>query len=190
MINNIKNQILFLPFLLIFACNSVQNNSNKESINKSDLENSEIENLNPKANSINNNRTIQGIDIPSDQKNYEDEFDRLWKEYRKASGNTVLEDEAYNSFLTYAQSINYVNDWILKISSVDVVSDGTWVIDCYDEYKEKSFTLLLKEIPNEVLRKMPKGTKISITGKKYYDRLNGQYFKGIYNADCSFKILE
>ncbi len=140
--SSIKNKILLVPALLLLlilpailtiSCNGSKNEAESITTNGNNNKSSNL-----KENTIHST---------NEQKVYDDTFDQLWKAYRKVSGNSVLEDEAYNKFINYAQSIGHVNNWLVKVQSTSVNIDGTCIVVCVDDYKDNYYTLFITNIP-------------------------------------------
>ena len=141
------------------------------------------------ATNISSNLKENIIHSSDEQKVYDDTMDQLWEAYRKVSGNSVLEDEAYTKFINYTQSIGHVKSWIVKVQSATVITDGTCIIDCVDDYKNHPYTCLVTNIPTNVIRTLTRDVFISVSGEKHYDRLNGDFFKGEYQKEVMFQVV-
>lgn len=129
----------------------------------------------------------QTINCTEEQRSYFDQREAYFQEYRNSGDNSLLSDEAHERFLSYCNSYSNINNWRGRLKSASQISDGTTIIDL--ECCDKPLTLLVSQLPESVMRLLQNDVIVVFSGKKHYDRLNGEFLKGTYNStECSFVV--
>ncbi len=165
---------LFTFCFLLISCQNKQN-ENQSVVEKVKSDDNESSGFN-----VSTDCSIQ-------QKEYLNQKELYWQEYRKSDDNELLSDEAQKRFLNFCNSYSNIKNWRGKLISVSTISDGTSVIDL--EYCNSPITLLVSNLPESVMREMREGVILVFSGIKHYDRLNGEFLKGSYNSEeVSFSI--